>query len=263
MLSRSVSGFIVHLFRCLRVIKDIICKIFLVIICKIPALNSNLFFQEFYITQIVKRKRRFMKINPINYNLQTSYRLAFKGSNNWAPPPEFNTFIKNSKARLELTDSCIRTYIASPDNLFEDKVIPHIQKETGISKENTIYLDISYSGNLSDTLLNNLDKIHSKKEDNLIVVLKGFEKVFGQTGCPLSGHGYDQSLNLCDNTLKETGRTFTSKGYVYAKSFEELLKGKKLFLITHISDSSGKYIYDNALATAKDSQFKDDWVEIK
>jgi len=197
--------------------------------------------------------------NQSYYGLQSNYssfKPAFKGSR--IPSIDFDNFLQRSETKLDWSDhGYIRTYIACPDKLFEDKVIPCIQKETKISEENTVFLDIQRNGDLGDTILSNLPKILSKIGDNLLVILKGFEK-----NTHIAGHSYDQSLTITDTQLKQTGHSKLTNGAVYAKSIAELLKGKKMFLVTHISDSSGKNLYDKSLATAKDSQFKDDWIEL-
>jgi hypothetical protein len=197
----------------------------------------------------------YSNYNPIRKQQNIKNSLLSFGSN-WIPTEELNNFVKESMTRLEWTDSAyIKTYIACPDKHFEDKVIPHIQKETGISDENIIYLDISKSnGDLAQIITNkeNLKTISSKKGGNLLVILNGFEKLPGR-GRGFTGHYYDQTLTLEESSRKDRNMP----------SIASLLNNKKLFLITHISDSSGQTAYNNALFTAKDSQFKDDWIEIK
>lgn len=136
-------------------------------------------------------------------------------------------------------------YCASNKEMY-NKIIHYIMNQININPESVYeihipkkYMDVRYE-------LSKLADNFSKNNDRLILVKsRGFEEFirdFPEPNLYRAGHDYDQN--------------------VIEHPFTDIPENKKVLIITHIGESCGKEIYEEAVRSALKSEFRTFFYEV-
>ena len=146
-----------------------------------------------------------------------------------------------------------RFYVACPDKKLEP-FVKYLRATLSIDDKSAIELDVnSQKMDTTPELINLKNQFQSLVGDRILVVAKKFERLFEDLvrdknvfSITRFGHDYDQ-------TAKESRKL--NEAY---KDFD-----KKIVILTHIGKSMGKEVYEAALGSALQSQFRDGIIEIE
>ena len=131
-------------------------------------------------------------------------------------------------------------YCASDDKIFAD-VSDYVKQQLGIEEADVKYLEFEKEGlNLYGLLKQQKAELQSCKGDVLLVKVNGIER---HPRFPYDGD-YLHTLHWLGQTVLQGQK----------QTFEGLTK--KVVVIAHIGKSEGNVIYERAIKSALDSQFK-------